>query len=83
MYSIGEFAALISEKQNWRKQIYEKPNAYVGSGGAPGDGDLRTNHSFRSGNSGGTACRRHSLNSFVIESGKDHEICLVLQGPLV
>jgi hypothetical protein len=29
MYSIGEFAALISEKQNWRKLIYEKPNAYV------------------------------------------------------
>lgn len=26
---IDEFAALISEEQNWRKQIYEKPNAYV------------------------------------------------------
>jgi hypothetical protein len=23
--------ALISEEQNWRKQIYENPNAYVGS----------------------------------------------------
>jgi hypothetical protein len=32
MYSIGEFAALISEEQNWRKQIYEKHNAYVGPG---------------------------------------------------
>jgi hypothetical protein len=29
MYSIGEFAALISEKQNWRKLIYERLNAYV------------------------------------------------------
>jgi hypothetical protein len=32
MYPIGEFAALISEDQNWRKLIYEKPNAYVGGG---------------------------------------------------
>jgi hypothetical protein len=27
---LGEFAALISEKQNWRKLIYENRNAYVG-----------------------------------------------------
>jgi len=31
MYSIGDFAALISEDQkNWRKLIYENRNAYVG-----------------------------------------------------
>ena len=29
MYSICEFAALISEEQNWRKLIYEKRIAYV------------------------------------------------------
>jgi len=29
MYSISDFTALISEEQNWRKLIYEKPYAYV------------------------------------------------------
>jgi hypothetical protein len=44
MYSIGEFAALISEEQNWRKLIYEKPDAYIGGGRTPGCGDLRADY---------------------------------------
>jgi hypothetical protein len=83
MYSIGEFAALISEVQTWRKLIYEKPNAYVGGCRTPGDGNLLSNHFFRPWNSGGTTRRAHSLKRLLFESGRDHEICLVLQGLLV
>jgi len=43
MYSIRKFTALISEEQNWRKLIYEKPDAYVGGGRTPDCGDLWAN----------------------------------------
>ena len=59
---ICEFAALISEDQNWRKLIYEKPNAYVAGGGTLGDRALRANHFYRPWNSGRTPGRGHPLS---------------------
>ena len=40
MYSIGDFQHYYSEEQNWRKQIYEKSNAYF-------DGDPGVDYSRR------------------------------------
>ena len=71
MYSICNFAALISEEQNWRKQIYENSNAYVGSGRTADGGDIRANHFFRPWNSGGTARRGHSVIA-LFESSMQH-----------
>jgi hypothetical protein len=72
MYSICDFTALISEEQNWRKLIYEKRIAYVGGGWTAGGGDLWPNHFFWPWNSGGTACRSHSVTAFLLESDSQH-----------
>ena len=69
---ICEFAALISEDQNWRKLIYEKRIAYVGCGRTLGGGDLRANHFYRAWNSSGTARRGHSVTALLFESGMQH-----------
>ena len=67
MYSIGDFQALISEEQNWRKQIYEKRIAYVGGGRASGFGDLRADNFFWPWNPGGTAYLGQPLKGLLFE----------------
>jgi hypothetical protein len=69
MYSIGDFAALISEEQKLEKTNYEKRIAYVGCGRTSGGGDLRANHFYRTWDSGGTPCRGHSVTALLFESG--------------